>query len=43
MYTQVTGHSQYIDINGITDYRRPQPQNLQRLPETDIWYWSVNL
>ncbi|CAM3662804.1 enterochelin esterase [Xenorhabdus thuongxuanensis] len=33
----------YIDINGITDHHHPQPQSLQRLPETDIWYWSVNL
>ncbi|CDL85977.1 enterochelin esterase [Xenorhabdus cabanillasii] len=33
----------YIDINGITDHHLPQPQSLQRLPGTDIWYWSVNL
>ncbi|PHM50612.1 enterochelin esterase [Xenorhabdus miraniensis] len=33
----------YIDINGITDHHRPDPQSLQRLPETDIWYWSVSL
>ncbi|OTA16834.1 chrysobactin oligopeptidase cbsH [Xenorhabdus vietnamensis] len=33
----------YIDINGITNHHRPDPQSLQRLPETDIWYWSVNL
>lgn len=33
----------YIDINGITDHHCRQPQSLQRLPETDIWYWSVNL
>ncbi|MDC9594051.1 enterochelin esterase [Xenorhabdus sp. IM139775] len=36
-------HQVYIDINGITDHHRPQPQSLQRLPETDIWYWSVTL
>ncbi|MDX7988479.1 enterochelin esterase [Xenorhabdus sp. 12] len=33
----------YIDINGITSYRLPQPQCLQRLPKTDIWYCSVSL
>ncbi|AOM41385.1 enterochelin esterase [Xenorhabdus hominickii] len=33
----------YIDINGVTDHHCPQPQSLQRVPETDIWYWSVSL
>ncbi|CDH18465.1 enterochelin esterase [Xenorhabdus bovienii] len=33
----------YIDINGITDHHSPQPQSLQRLPESDIWYWSVTI
>ncbi|MDX7998251.1 enterochelin esterase [Xenorhabdus sp. Reich] len=33
----------YIDINGVTDHHRPQPQSLQRVPETDIWHWSVSL
>ncbi|PHM46110.1 chrysobactin oligopeptidase cbsH [Xenorhabdus mauleonii] len=33
----------YIEINSITSYRLPQPPCLQRLPKTDIWYWSVSL
>ncbi len=36
-------HKVYIDINGITDHHSFQPESLQRIPNTDVWYWSTLL
>ncbi|RLM24493.1 enterochelin esterase [Brenneria alni] len=33
----------YIDINGITDHHSVMPQSLQRLPGTDVWFWSLTI
>lgn len=33
----------YIDINCVTDHHSPQPQSLQRLPGTDVWFWSSDI
>ncbi|MFS2225033.1 enterochelin esterase [Pantoea sp. B65] len=31
----------YIDVDGVTDHHSQQPQSMQRLSGTDVWYWSA--
>jgi len=33
----------YIDVNSVTDHHSFEPQSLQRVPGTDVWYWQVDL
>lgn len=33
----------FIDINCVTDHHSPQPQSLERLPGTDVWFWSTDI
>ncbi|WP_323372714.1 enterochelin esterase [Winslowiella arboricola] len=31
----------YIDVNGVTDHHSQQPETMQHLAGTDVWYWSA--
>lgn len=33
----------YIDVNGVTDHHSPDPQSLERIGATDVWFWQVEL
>ncbi|CQH23582.1 enterochelin esterase [Yersinia enterocolitica] len=33
----------YIDVNGLTDHHSPNPETLQRLGQTDVWYWQAEV
>ncbi|WP_019212564.1 enterochelin esterase [Yersinia massiliensis] len=33
----------YIDVNGLTDHHSTHPQRLQRLGQTDVWYWQAEI
>lgn len=33
----------YIDVNGVTDHHNPTPESLQRLGQTDVWYWQAEV
>jgi iron(III)-enterobactin esterase len=33
----------YIDINSVTDHHLSSPQSLERIPNSDIWFWQLRL
>ncbi|CNL33939.1 enterochelin esterase [Yersinia aldovae] len=33
----------YIDVNGVTDHHSINPETLQRLGQSDIWYWQTEV
>lgn len=33
----------YIDVNGVTDHHSVNPETLQRLGQTDVWYWQAEV
>lgn len=33
----------YIDVGSVTDHSLRDPQSLQRIPGSDIWYWALTL
>lgn len=33
----------YIDVGSVTDHSLRDPQSLQRIPGSDIWYWTLTL
>ncbi|WP_145595041.1 enterochelin esterase [Yersinia aleksiciae] len=33
----------YIDVNGVTDHHSADPETLQRLGQTDVWYWQAEV
>lgn len=33
----------YIDIGGVVDHHSIDPESLRRVPDTDVWHWSVEI
>ncbi|WP_145599890.1 enterochelin esterase [Yersinia frederiksenii] len=33
----------YIDVNGVTDHHSPNPETLQRLCQSNVWYWQTEV
>lgn len=33
----------YIDVNGVTDHHSPNPETLQRLGQSNVWYWQAEV
>nr|WP_246584635.1 enterochelin esterase [Yersinia kristensenii] len=33
----------YIDVNGVTDHHSPNPETLQRLGQSNVWYWQTEV